>query len=172
MRSLRVGHIWATSLSLFTFMHWRRKWQPIPVFLAWRIPGMGSLMGCLPSMMSHRVGHNWSDLAAAAAAAADTKISLSFLFLDFTLVCLTFCVYFTFFGHCSLGFLFLWEIEGLFFLFWKDLFIYLANERSFSSVKGISSIIKQHRNLFGRGKQFSNFILDLVVRQVLKANLI
>ena len=24
---------WATSLSLFTFMHWRRKWQPTPVFL-------------------------------------------------------------------------------------------------------------------------------------------
>ena len=31
--SWRVGHNWATSLSLFTFMHWKRKWQPIPVFL-------------------------------------------------------------------------------------------------------------------------------------------
>ena len=31
--SLRVGHDWATSLSFFTFMHWRRKWQPTPVFL-------------------------------------------------------------------------------------------------------------------------------------------
>ena len=31
MGSLRVGHNWATSLSLFTFMHWRRKWQPSPV---------------------------------------------------------------------------------------------------------------------------------------------
>ena len=29
MGSLRVGHDWATSLSLFTFKHWRRKWQPI-----------------------------------------------------------------------------------------------------------------------------------------------
>ena len=29
----RVGHDWATSLSLFSFMHWRRKWQPTPVFL-------------------------------------------------------------------------------------------------------------------------------------------
>ena len=28
MGSLRVGHDWATSLSLFTFTHWRRKWQP------------------------------------------------------------------------------------------------------------------------------------------------
>ena len=34
--------------------------------LAWRIPGMGELGGLL-SMGSHRVGHNWSDLAVAAA---------------------------------------------------------------------------------------------------------
>ena len=27
MGSLRLGHDWATSLSLFAFMHWRRKWQ-------------------------------------------------------------------------------------------------------------------------------------------------
>ena len=31
--SLRVRHDWMASLSLFTFMHWRRKWQPTPVFL-------------------------------------------------------------------------------------------------------------------------------------------
>ena len=31
--SLRVGHDSVTSLSLFTFMHWRRKRQPTPVFL-------------------------------------------------------------------------------------------------------------------------------------------
>ena len=31
MGSLRVRHDWATSLSLFTFIHWRRKWQPTPV---------------------------------------------------------------------------------------------------------------------------------------------
>ena len=30
MGSQRVGHDWATSLSLFTFMHWKRKWQPTP----------------------------------------------------------------------------------------------------------------------------------------------
>ena len=28
-----VGHDWVTSLSFSTFMHWRRKWQPTPVFL-------------------------------------------------------------------------------------------------------------------------------------------
>ena len=33
MGSLGVGHYWATSLWLFTFMNWRRKWQPTPVFL-------------------------------------------------------------------------------------------------------------------------------------------
>ena len=33
MGSLGVRHDGATSLSLFTFMHWRRKWQPTPVFL-------------------------------------------------------------------------------------------------------------------------------------------
>ena len=67
MGSLRVRHDWATSLSLFTFMHWRRKWQPTRV-LAWRIPGTGE-PGGLQSMGSHRVGHDWSELAAAAAAA-------------------------------------------------------------------------------------------------------
>ena len=35
--------------------------------LAWRIPGTGEPCG-LPSMGSHRVGHDWSDLAAAAGA--------------------------------------------------------------------------------------------------------
>ena len=32
MGLLGVGHDCATSLSHFTFMHWRRKWQPTPVF--------------------------------------------------------------------------------------------------------------------------------------------
>ena len=46
MGSLRVGHDWVTSLSLFTFMHWRRKWQPTPVFLPGESQGRGSLVGC------------------------------------------------------------------------------------------------------------------------------
>ena len=63
--SLGVGHDWATSLSLFTFLHWRRKWQPTPVFLPGESQGWGRLVGC--RLWSHRVGHDWSDLAAAAA---------------------------------------------------------------------------------------------------------
>ena len=43
--------------------------------LAWRIPGTGETGG-LPSLGSHRVGHDWSDLAAAAAAAEMTVRSL------------------------------------------------------------------------------------------------
>ena len=46
MGSRRVGHDWATSLSLFTFLHWRRKWQPTPLFLPGESQGQGSLVGC------------------------------------------------------------------------------------------------------------------------------
>ena len=46
MGSLRVGHSWAASLSLFPFMHWRRTWQPTPVFLPGESQGQGSLVGC------------------------------------------------------------------------------------------------------------------------------
>ena len=46
MGSLKVGHDRATSLSLFTFMHWRRKWQPTPVFLPGESQRWKSLVGC------------------------------------------------------------------------------------------------------------------------------
>ena len=46
MGSWRVRHDWATSLSLFTFMHWRRNWQPTPVFLPGESQGQGILVGC------------------------------------------------------------------------------------------------------------------------------
>ena len=53
--SLRVEHDSATSLSLFTSMHWRRKWQTTPVFLPGESQGWGSLVGC------HVWGHTESD---------------------------------------------------------------------------------------------------------------
>ena len=46
MGSRRVGHDWVTSLSLFVFMHSRRKWQPTSVFLLGESQGRGSLVGC------------------------------------------------------------------------------------------------------------------------------
>ena len=66
MGSRRVGHDWATSLSLFPFMGWRRKWQSTPVFLPGESQGWGSLVGCRlwGRTGSHRVGHDRHDLAA------------------------------------------------------------------------------------------------------------
>ena len=55
MGSLRVGHDWATSLSLFTFIHWTRKWQPTPVFLPGESQGQGSLMGCVYGVAQSRI---------------------------------------------------------------------------------------------------------------------
>jgi len=63
MGLLRVGYDWATSLSLFSFMHWRRRWQPTPVFLPGESQGRGGLVGCY--LRGHRVRHDWSDLAVA-----------------------------------------------------------------------------------------------------------
>ena len=70
MGSWRVGHNWTTSLSLFTFtfhfhfslftfMHWRRKWQPTPVFLLGESQGQWSLVGC------HLWGRTESDMTEA-----------------------------------------------------------------------------------------------------------
>jgi len=45
-----MGSLESTRLSdftfTFTFMHWRRKWQPTPVFLPGESQGWGSLVGC------------------------------------------------------------------------------------------------------------------------------
>ena len=55
------------------------RWLPAhSSVLAWRIPGMGESVG-LPSMGLHRVGHDWSNLAAAA---ADVFLELSCFFYD------------------------------------------------------------------------------------------
>ena len=53
----------------FHFSALEKEMTTLFSILAWRIPGTEEPSG-LPSMGSHRVGHNWGDLAAAAAAAA------------------------------------------------------------------------------------------------------
>ena len=35
-----------SDFTLFTFMHWRKKWQPTPIFLPGESQGQGSLVGC------------------------------------------------------------------------------------------------------------------------------
>ena len=73
-----------TQLSDFTFtFHFHALEKEMAAHssvLAWRIPGTGE-SGGLPSMGSHRVGHNWSDLAAAAAAAACNGNILEYMLL-------------------------------------------------------------------------------------------
>ena len=59
MGSLRVGHDWLTSLSLFTFMHWRRKWQPTPVFLPGESQGQRSLLGAVYGVTQSRTWLTW-----------------------------------------------------------------------------------------------------------------
>ena len=45
MGSQRIRHDWATSLSVFTFLHWRRKWKPTRVFFPGESQGWGILVG-------------------------------------------------------------------------------------------------------------------------------
>ena len=53
---------------------WRRKWQPTPVFLPGESQWRGSLVGC--RLWGRRVGHDWSDLAAAAAHASQVMLTI------------------------------------------------------------------------------------------------
>ena len=57
MGSLRVGQDWVTSLSLFTFMHWGRKWQATPVFLPGESQGWGNLEAAV-----YGVTQSWTQL--------------------------------------------------------------------------------------------------------------
>ena len=76
MESQRVGHDWATSLSLFTFKALEKEMATHSSVLTWRIPGTAE-PGGLPSMGSHRFRHDWSNLEAAAAAEAVVLSSLT-----------------------------------------------------------------------------------------------
>ena len=54
MGSRRVEHDWTTSLSVFTFMHWRRKWQPTPVFLPGESQGRGAWWAAISGVAQSR----------------------------------------------------------------------------------------------------------------------
>ena len=59
MGSLGVGHDWTTSLSLFTFLHWRRKWQPTPVFLPGESQGWGAWWAAVYGVAQSRTRLKW-----------------------------------------------------------------------------------------------------------------
>ena len=86
--------------------------------LAWRIPGTGE-PGGLPAMGSHRVGHDWSDLAAAAAVLGcsfPVHIMLSYFIPGFSYFSIILLTSFT------LGFVFL----GFFFFFFEINVLFLS----------------------------------------------
>ena len=99
-----VAKSW-TRLSNFTFtFHFHaleKEMATHSIVLAWRIPGTGEPAG-LPSMGSHRVGHDWSDLAAAAAEPWTSH--LTYLNLSFTI-----CKMITN-TNCFVGFLYISEV--------------------------------------------------------------
>ena len=57
MGLLRVGCNWATSL--FTFVHWRRKWQPTPVFLPGESQGRGAWWAAVYGVAQSRTRLKW-----------------------------------------------------------------------------------------------------------------
>ena len=71
-----VGHDWSDFTFTFHFHALEKEMETHSSVLAWRIPETGA-PGGLPSMELHRVGHDWSDLAAAAAAAEDVGCGLA-----------------------------------------------------------------------------------------------
>ena len=75
MGSQRVGHDWVTSLWLFTFMHWRRKWQPTPVFLPGESQGRGSLVAAV-----YGVAQSWTWLKRLSSSSRVLITGLSFFY--------------------------------------------------------------------------------------------
>ena len=83
-----------TSLSLFTSLHWRRKWQPTPAFLPGESQGWGSLVGCC--LWDH-TGLDTTEVTAAAESGNERGNKILFMFIFFylfnlsSLYCFTCC---------------------------------------------------------------------------------
>ena len=84
MGSLRVGHDWATWLSLFTFMHWRRKWQPTPVFLPGESRDGGAWWAAVYGVEQGRTQLKW--LSSSSSRVSKRKDSIMWLFYSEILV--------------------------------------------------------------------------------------
>ena len=79
MGSLRVGHDWAISLSLFTFMHWRRKWQPTPVFLPGESQGWGAWWAAIYGVAQSRTRLMWLSSSSSSRCFKKKKKNFSFV---------------------------------------------------------------------------------------------
>ena len=80
MGSLRVGHDWATSLSLFTSMHWRRKWQPTPVFLPGESQERGAWWAAICGVAQSRTRLKWLSSSSSMCMLLPVSYSPSFSF--------------------------------------------------------------------------------------------
>ena len=86
MGSLRVRYDRATSLSLFTFMHWRRKWHPTPVFLPGESQGRGTFVGC---RLWGRTKSDMTEVTQQQQQHAIGNEPAGGLFIQFSLVCIS-----------------------------------------------------------------------------------
>ena len=77
----QLKHSWSDFIFTFYFHALEKEMATHSSVLAWRIPGTGD-PGELPSMGLHRVGHDWSDLAAAASTVEKCHESQISLFAD------------------------------------------------------------------------------------------
>ena len=87
---LRVRHDWVTSLSLFTFMHWRRKWQPTPVFLPGESQGRGAWWAAVYGVTQCRTRLKW--LSSSSSPCLKGPFIYLFIYLIFLIwLCCTAC---------------------------------------------------------------------------------
>ena len=93
MGSLRVELAWATSLSLFTFTHWRRQWQPAPVFLPGESQGRGAWWASV-----YGVAQSWTRLKWLSTAGSKTRSGAVMRAEEDSLVSATLL---TVYCHCS-----------------------------------------------------------------------
>ena len=111
MRLLRVGQDWVTSLSLFTFMHWRRKWHPTPVFLPGESQGRGAWWAAVYGVAQSRTRLKWFS----------SSVGKNKYFIHYTqcvcvcvCLCVCVCIYIYKFQNFSSR-----EIDSILFLIWK-----------------------------------------------------
>ena len=91
MGSLPVRHDWATSLSLFTFMHWRRKWQPTPVFLPGESQGWGAWWAAVYGVTQSRT--RLKRLSSSSSSNSSFRYTAKLFIYMCIYVCVCVCVY-------------------------------------------------------------------------------
>ena len=101
MGSLGVRHDWATSLSLFTFRHWRREWQPTPVFLPGESQGRGAWWAAIYGVAQSRTRLKWLS----SSSSSSSRI-LCFFYLVFFCILLDW-IFLLFHFNSTMGSLFL-----------------------------------------------------------------